>query len=279
MLIGLASLSNSIGKDNVMASKPNPFAHLLSKPKASAPSTPPKENTLSGWNETIQQMAEKNISESVKKDLTNLSNSDNSFSMQTKEKETTGTLTPQAQLLMGANGETPEFEPLNTGETFGPSTTQELALIDTSDETQFEPKTQIEKNINVRANEMAKSMVLGSESEVRNLCDRIDEMILKCTGPTGVVEIVGPSLGEIRNSVQSLMITLKQRPEFDSVLIAKDVRHVMQYIRATREEALSLREIKTEKKVVRAIKGEAKKKSLKGFEAAFNNVMFKFPGS
>jgi len=79
--------------------------------------------------------------------------------------------------------------------------------------------------------------------------------------------------------VQRLMITLKQRPEFDSVLIAKDVRNVMQFIRATREETLALREVKTEKKAVRAVKSEAKKKSLKGFEAAFNNVMFKFPGT
>jgi hypothetical protein len=251
-----------------MASKPNPFTHLLPKPKAPAPSTQP--SPLPG---------EKNISDSIKMGLTNPSSSDNDFSMQTKEKETNAVMTPQAQLLMGANGEAPIFEPPPLGETHAPSTTQELALIDTSNEAEFQPKTQIEKNINVRANEMARQMVLGSESEVRNLCDKIDAQIEKFTGPNGVVEIVGPSLGEIRNYVQSLMITHKQRPEFDSVMIAKDVRNVMQYIRATREEALALREVKTEKKAVRSVKSEAKKKSLKGFEAAFNNVMFQFPGA
>src|SRR6478736_6132441 len=157
-----------------MASKPNPFAHLM-KPKASAPSiidaTPVKEN-YENWNTAIQSMQEKNISESAKRDLTNPPTSDNSFLMQTKEKETNTVLTPQAQLLMGAGGEKPEFEPIPLGETHAPSTTQELAMIDTSGD-QFEPKTQIEKNINVRANEMGKQMVLGSESEVRNLCDKI----------------------------------------------------------------------------------------------------------
>jgi hypothetical protein len=106
------------------------------------------------------------------------------------------------------------------------------------------------------------------------VCDQIDKLI----GDEAGAALEGPSLITVRNYVQTLMVTLKTRPEFDSVIIDKDVRNIMKFIRATREEALALREVKTTKKAVREAKKETatKKTSAKalGFEDAFKSVMF-----
>lgn len=122
-------------------------------------------------------------------------------------------------------------------------------------------------NIAVKAANRTQALALTTGEEVRALCDRVDELIESND------QLAGPPLFELRNHVQRLMVTLKERPEFDGIVLDKDIRNVMKFIRATREEALQLREIKTEKKSVRAVKKESTTKANKGMEAAFAAIL------
>lgn len=125
---------------------------------------------------------------------------------------------------------------------------EQLARMDTSDLEPKESNGPREPNEMLAARKMDAKLVLDETNSVRALCDKIDVMLE--SNPN----LAGPPLFELRNHVQTLMITLKQRPEFDSVLIAKDVRNVMKFIRAARNQALELREVKSAKKVVRTAK-------------------------
>lgn len=152
----------------------------------------------------------------------------------------------------------------------------ELAATDT---TEFEPKdpnARREPQELIEAKKIDSKLAIDNETSVRALCDHIDTLIE--SNP----KLIGPPLVDLRNYVQRLMITLKQRPEFDSVIIAKDVRNVMTFIRAARGEALELREVKTTKKAVRGLKKEGKELAMGTQDMmakALNNVLlggFKF---
>ena len=241
-----------------MSDKPNPFLKLMNQVKAdqakkAEPATPQSEQKL--------------FSESPKQDLTTETKSPTDISQSANEKKTEMVLTPAAQLLLGANNAVPDPAAATTSGQLIPSGTQELGAIDTTD---MEEKTQREPNINVRAAAAGKLMQLDSAETVRGVLDQLDNLIEK----HAAADLQGPPLIESRNYVQSIMVTLKTRPEFESVMIAKDVRNVMKFIRATRQEALELRELKTEKKAVRAANKERKEsKQTKGFDQAFNKIM------
>lgn len=120
----------------------------------------------------------------------------------------------------------------------------------------------------VKAATLNKRIALESGKDVRGLCDEIDSMIGNFDNL-----LVGPSLIQLRGYVMTLMVTLKQNPEFDSVMIDKDVRNVMRVIRSIREEALasrSIKEVKREVKKAKASAGSAKKSILSN---AFAQVM------
>lgn len=121
----------------------------------------------------------------------------------------------------------------------------ELAAIDTSG---LEPKTEYEANELVLAKRLDETELMEEEWMVRATCDRVDALIK--ANPN----LVGPPLFELRKHVKRLMITLKQRPEFDGVVLADDIHNVMRFIRSVREEALSLREVKVAKKSTREAK-------------------------
>jgi hypothetical protein len=224
---------------------------------------------------------EKNTSDSVGKGLTNVSTSA-SLGAGISEKASTELkvpnqmlLSPMAQKLMQAtalavqtapavaedSGASPEYKPLTAD-----GGIHELAAMNTDS---LEPQMHVEKTINVKAEALTKAGVLNSGESVRELCDKIDAMI------AADQMVAGPSLATLRNYVMTLMMTLKSKPEYDSVIIDKDIRNVMTFIRSTRQESLDLREIKTTKKAVRAAKKEglSSVKQLKGMEAAFNKMM------
>ncbi len=141
----------------------------------------------------------------------------------------------------------------------------ELAAMNTES---LEPNTgKPETNINVKAAVRSASLMLESPEEVRQLCDRVDQMIESNEA------LSGPPLIELRGYVQRLMITLKERPEFDSIVIDKDIRNVMRFIRATREETLALREVKTERKAKREANKAVKVIKDSPMKDAFNAIM------
>lgn len=246
-----------------MADKPNPFLKLLNRSvqqqAAAKPATPKPE--------------EKNTSDSTAEGLTSQSVQGIPVSSPAQEKTSTAQAIPSAQLLLGAAIASTAKELDSPAATaLQPYDREELAMIDTEN-MEPTPVNQRVPNLNVRAANLAKASVLQSGESVRELCDRLDNMI----GDKAAPDLQGPNLFEIRNYVQTLMITLKSRPEFDSVVIDKDVRNVMKFIRATRQEALELREVKTVKKATRAVKKEVTSSKTKGFEKAFQSIMFGAP--
>lgn len=219
-------------------SKNNPFAHLM-----------PKLNPGSS--------TEKNV-ESKKEDLTTPTGSDKQF------------LTPSAQQLLASSAGAEASEssvnpPTHDDQTEHVGGVGELARIDTSD---MSPQDKVEYNkVAKDAKQEAERLLLDSPDAVRRICDAADALIE--SNP----DLVGPPLFELRNYVERLMVTLKQRPEFDSVIIDKDVRNIMKFIRATRGEALLLREVKTVKKATKAAKKETKGIQLDAMQDAFASIM------
>jgi hypothetical protein len=258
----------------------NPFMKLmaaslkkpLAAPAGAAPSPLAKAlDTMMqpGFGEATPTVEQKNISESPVQALTKPTLDANAFSVEAATKAMQAILTPQAQQLLGGGGGGPaqgseSEDSVADRNALVPSGMGELASIDTES---MDPITKRETNLNAQATQFGKRMVLDSEGSVRALCDRIDQMI------QGNANLVGPALIDLRGYVQTLMVTLKSRPEFDSVVIDTDVRNVMRFIRATREEALGLREIKTVKKAVRSAKKETSSNKLKGLEGAFMAIM------
>lgn len=253
-----------------MADRPNPFLKLMQQ--AAKPAVTP-------------QVEEKKSSESVNEGLTKPLTSDTVISAGNERKETNTVLTPQALRLLGTPSEQGEARPaqgsaLSATSTLDaldslkqpdadaiiPSGLQELASINTDS---MEPQDRRETNLNVEAARLGKKIQLESASDVRALCDRLDAKL----EAEGGANLAGPNLFEVRNYVQTLMVTLKTRPEFDEVIIAKDVHNVMKFIRATREEALAMREIKTEKKATRAANKEVKGIKQSALQQAFKDIM------
>lgn len=247
-----------------MASKPNPFAHLIKNIKESAA----KPAALGAVNPKPE---EKNISDSPNQGLTSPSEPAKDISVNAEQKVSQPVLTPQAQRLLGGPVEQLD-SPLPTvdyNEQTIASDAQELARINTES---MEPVQERQSNLNVEAARLGKKMQLDSIDSVRSLCDALDARLEAIGGAA----LEGPALSDTRNYVQSLMVTLKTRPEFAEVVIAKDIRNVMKFIRATRQEALELRELKLVKKSTRAANAEKKAKgkpSQSAFAKAFSNVM------
>jgi len=161
--------------------------------------------------------------------------------------------TSQTQLL-GDSGPSPDAA---IGDVV--NSQEELAHIDT---TNMEPKQAMTPSLTLKAQQKAAALILESGEEVKELCDRVDKLLESSP------QLVGPPLIHVRGYVRQLMVTLKEKPEFDNILIDKDTRNIMRVARAIREEALALREVKTEKKVKRESNKEAKA------EAKLANVSF-----
>ncbi len=151
------------------------------------------------------------------------------------------------------------------------SSVEQLARINT-DEIEAEPQDRpVFKNEVSAAAKLTKAMILTEADKVREVCDNFDSQI------RNISSLAGPDLAVLRNQVQTIMITLKEHPEFDSVLIADDIKNVFRWIRATRAEALALRDIKVEKKVTREVKKTTTTKKIgtaDSFADAFNAIMF-----
>ncbi|KAK0039441.1 hypothetical protein Bpfe_031118 [Biomphalaria pfeifferi] len=167
-----------------------------------------------------------------------------------------GTVKPDGTIEIHSAGELAAFDP------------EKMGL-----EVQNEPQ----KQELVRAAVLTKRMILDDGKDVRNLLDAIDSTIESFQD-----KLAGPGLITLRNYVQSLMVTLKQHPEFDSILIDKDVHNVMRFIRAVRGEALAARDIKEVKREVKKAKAAAtpaKGLSSNSLASAFSALMMNQLGS
>lgn len=145
----------------------------------------------------------------------------------------------------------------------------ELARINTEQMNMKPQVDRVQKSEVVQAQRLTRAAILGSNDDVRALCDKVDSLL------ESIDVIRGPSLVELRSYVQVLMITLKEHPEFDSVLIDKDVHNIMRFVQATSREAEDHREIKTAKKAVRVAKkaSKASEDKMAGLMAnAFNSL-------
>lgn len=143
------------------------------------------------------------------------------------------------------------------------SSQYQLAGIDTTSLTPAtQPKTQLASKVEARTEQL----ILESGKSVRELCDQVDHVMAEDK------QLSMADYATIRGYVMQLMITLKSRPEFESLLIDKDVRNVMRFLRATREEAMALRDVKTEKKATRGVKKERTTKIGSDMKDAFNEV-------
>lgn len=143
---------------------------------------------------------------------------------------------------------------------------EQLAATDTSNlEPQKMPTTSLAKAVATRN----AALTLDSASSVRELCDSVDKQMSE--NPN----LAGPVLIVIRAHVVSLMVTLKSHSEFESVLIDKDIHNIMKFVRATREEALLLRDVKVDKKAKRGSTKEQKQIQQAPFANAFAAVMAK----
>jgi hypothetical protein len=162
-----------------------------------------------------------------------------------------------------AGTELPSFDSVVDGEI---SSVNELANLDT-EQMGLEPQDSKEWNVEVaEAAKLTKAIILDDAKKVRSLCDEIDSKL------TATQSLSGPALFEIRNYVQTLMVTLKEHPEFDSIVLPGDVNNIFRFIRATRHEALMLREVKTEKKVQRQVNKETKQKKTGVDATALSNA-------
>jgi len=134
-------------------------------------------------------------------------------------------------------------EPQHVSHVIASGTVHELANLDTDS---LEPHKRPEQPLNAKANDRTKQLTLSSGRSVREVCDNVDKIL------ESDPQLRGPNLMYVRSYVSALMVTLKIHPEFDEVLIDGDVHNIMKFVRATREEALSLRDVKVEKKAKKA---------------------------
>lgn len=175
--------------------------------------------------------------------------------------------TSQTQLL----GESAEQVGLAVGTVNEVAGVHALAELNTDS---MKPQDKPITSLTLKAAQRTEKLVLDSAQDVRQLCDQVDQLI------SSNEQLAGPALIHLRGYVRQLMVTLKEKPEFDNILIDKegglsDTRNIMKFIRATREESLLLRDVKTEKKAVRGAKKEKTSTLNAGLSAAFAAVMGK----
>jgi len=172
---------------------------------------------------------------------------------------------PMSQLLGPEVPETPEATPVYADtDAIQADSVYELAAVNTES---LEP-VKIPENAIARATHLRERMMtLKTHESVKALCDDMDTHIV--ANPL----LKGPVLSILRAHVSSLMVTLKQHPEFDSVMIDKDVHNIMTFVMATRDEAVVLRDVKTDKKAKRGATKEVKAIKESAFASAFAAVM------
>jgi hypothetical protein len=89
-------------------------------------------------------------------------------------------------------------------------------------------------------------------TDVKELCDRFDEMMARDQG----IDVM--NLGLARAYVKKIMVMLKENPEFDGLIIDRDVHNIMAFVRSTREQAVATINTKAEKSA-KAAANKAKK--------------------
>lgn len=98
-------------------------------------------------------------------------------------------------------------------------------------------------------------------TDVRELCDRFDEMMARDQG----IDVM--NLGLARAYVKKIMVMLKENPEFDGMIIDKDVHNIMAFVRSTREQAVQTINVKAAKAEKSAATKASKKNRFGSIEA------------
>jgi hypothetical protein len=88
-------------------------------------------------------------------------------------------------------------------------------------------------------------MLLSGPANIRVALDEVDSLMTKDVGINTI------TLGVIRNKIESVMVSLRDNPEWDSIMLDKDVHNVIRFLRSVRGEAQLEREQKVAKKAVR----------------------------
>lgn len=78
-------------------------------------------------------------------------------------------------------------------------------------------------------------------TDIKELTTRFDEMMCRDNG----IDML--NLGLARAYVKKIMVMLKENPEFDNLIIDKDVHNIMAFVRKTRETAVDTINVKSAK--------------------------------
>lgn len=95
---------------------------------------------------------------------------------------------------------------------------------------------------------LAKSerFILAEAKDVRDVADAVDTMM----DQDGMLD--GLDLGAIRNHIQSLMITLRAKPEYVGVLLPRDISNIVKFARDSYVNELETVQMASDKKERRA---------------------------
>lgn len=110
------------------------------------------------------------------------------------------------------------------------------------DTTGLEAQTEATSKEERSVKALDEAAILEGPAGVRQLCDEVDRLM---TDPA--IGLSHLSMPTIREYCRRLMITLKNHPEYDSVILDKDVRNMMAFIQATRVNAVHTRQQKVAK--------------------------------
>jgi hypothetical protein len=120
-------------------------------------------------------------------------------------------------------------------------------------EEKLKPSSIAEKQIDA----VMKETLLSGPEDIRATMDEVDSLMASDVGISTI------ALGVIRNKIESVMISLRDNPEWDSILLDNDVRNMVRFLRSIKGEAQLVLEEKSQKKAVAASKraGVAKGKA------------------
>lgn len=116
----------------------------------------------------------------------------------------------------------------------------------------------------------AEKYIIKESEGLRTLCDAIDAAMSR----DDIME--GFNLDAVRGYVKTVMVTLKAKPEFDGILLDKDVSNLVQFATRAYHQAETIRQMESGAKAAKAAKRKTKESGSKAKIAAIaSKVEFK----
>lgn len=142
----------------------------------------------------------------------------------------------------------PEDKPKNQVKPIQLST-QALAELDTSDIEVVARRQQVLEQVTLKA------PAFGPD-DMKDRLAKLDELVMSDAGLNQI------TLDIARGYCKDIMVALKTEPELDSILIDKDIRNIMLFIRTTESSAVEAKETRV-KKVTKTTEAKARKDKIK----------------